>query len=213
MRYRSLLGAGQLSYDQTRAIYYNHDGTHHHCACGRDYRSKQAKWQCAKNNHYGTEVGGSMPKVNFSKWDEATGFQPLPAGKYLVKVEHIDEKYTQSNDEMWNLTLGVLHGPLEAPSPNLTGKKIFDNIVWSGPAMPRAKLICKRFGIDVDRDEDTDVQPKHILQKEVVVQVGEPEEYTNAEGKKRSKSSVVYAGYFLPSDAREGAIPESDIPF
>lgn len=151
-------------------------------------------------------------RVNWDDYDEATDFGPAPAGTYLCRVAEAKAATTRYDDEMWKLTLEIAEGQYK-------GKQIWDNVVFSTNAMPRAKLICRSFGLSTEGE--TDVFPEDLRGREACVTV-EVEDYVNNEGVNRQRNSVTFGGYASPNDGGAASVrsePESrstvddEIPF
>lgn len=126
-----------------------------------------------------------MPKIN-SKAKDVQDFTPPPPGKYLVEVDDIQSSFTKSDDEMWKLKLLIVEGEHE-------GKNLFDNIVFSEKAMPRAKMICSRFGLDVSKD--LDLTEDMLLQRRAIVTVDRIETYEKEDGSTGQSARIAFAGY------------------
>jgi len=143
-----------------------------------------------------------MPKIDFSHVDDAQDFSPLPAGKYLCRLSEIEEASTQHGDEMWKLRFEVIKGPS-------AGRLIFDNLVFSEAALKRAKLICSRLGLDVSKE--LDLTPELIKGRLAILTV-DTEPYEDAEGRKKQRNTVPFAGYerASESDAAPDAAAETE---
>jgi len=125
-------------------------------------------------------------KIDFSKFDEATDFTPLPEGKYLCVLANVEETTTKETSQpLWKLKFRVIEGEFE-------GRAIFDNMVFTEKAMKRVKLMCSRLGLDVSKE--IDLVPSMIQGKNVVITV-EVGEYEDSNGKKKPKNVVPFAGY------------------
>lgn len=128
-----------------------------------------------------------MPLLNWDKYDEASGGrEPLPDGSYLAELTSIEEKTTQNGDEMWRMDFTV-----QAPK-ELKGRHIFDNLVFSESAMGRAKLICRRLGLDVKGEMQ--LVPSMIKGHRAFITVT-TEEYQAKDGTMRKRNAVPFAGY------------------
>ncbi|HEQ60203.1 MAG TPA: DUF669 domain-containing protein [Firmicutes bacterium] len=126
-----------------------------------------------------------MPKVDFSKVDDVQDFTPLPEGKYLCRLNGIEEATTQYGDDLWKLRFEVAEG-------EHAGRYIFDNMVFSQAAMKRVKLICSRLGLDVSGE--LDLTPKLLIGRTALVET-QIEEYEDSEGRKKKRNVVPFAGY------------------
>lgn len=151
-----------------------------------------------------------MPKIDFSTVDEAGDFSPLPEGKYLSRLESIDDsQQTQNGDDMWRMQFQVIEGEYKK-------RYIFDNMVFSEKAMSRVKLICSRMGLDVSGEVDltTDLLIGRVVIIEVTV-----EEYTDEQEVTKKRNTVLFAGYERAEEGVEEGeektsdTSEDDMPF
>lgn len=126
-----------------------------------------------------------MPKIDFTKVEDAQDFMPLPDGKYLCELKEIEESLTQRGDDLWKLRFEVIEG-------EYMGRYIFDNLVFSEAALKRAKLICARLGIDVSKE--VDVEPELLLHKKCYINVL-TEGYEDNDGNVKKRNVVPFAGY------------------
>ncbi len=126
-----------------------------------------------------------MVKIDFSRIDDHEEFSPLPEGTYRCRLDNVEEASTKHGDEMWRLRFSVVDG-------DQSGRRVFDNMVFSDAAVKRAKLICSRLGVDVSGE--VDLTPGMIIGRECAVSV-EIEEYEDGEGKTKRRNVVPYAGY------------------
>ncbi|MFA5187101.1 MAG: DUF669 domain-containing protein [Patescibacteria group bacterium] len=134
-------------------------------------------------------------KINFNGVPDAQDFAPVPAGTYTCRVSDVEETSTNDGADMWNLTFEIVVGEYR-------GKRIFDRLVFSEKAMKRVKLICKRFGIDVDAAGEVEILPSMFLDKAINLDVeieqqrdksGAPKVDEN--GKPKMGNKVTFAGY------------------
>ncbi len=140
-----------------------------------------------------------MPKIDFNNVDDVQEFTPLPDGKYLCRVEKVEESSTQNGDEMWKLRFVVESGPHR-------GRYIFDNMVFSDAAMKRVKLICSRLGFNVSGE--LDVTPSLIRGRRCHL-TAETEEYEDHEGNTKRRNVVPFAGY-ESADGASAAITDGE---
>jgi len=91
-------------------------------------------------------VSIDLNNLDFSHVETARSFPILPAGRYAVEILSVkaDGPCTKNGDEMWGFQLAVLDGPF-------TGRRVFDNLIFSEAGLPRLKLILKALGVDVSR--------------------------------------------------------------
>ena len=126
-----------------------------------------------------------MPRVDFSNVNDINDFAPLPDGEYLVRVADIETDSTRAGDQMWKLRW-IVEGGEHA------GRLLFDNLVFSPKAMPRVKLICASFGLDVSGVVDLD--PSMLLEKRALVSTY-LEEYEDDRGQQKVPNRIPYDGY------------------
>lgn len=135
-----------------------------------------------------------MPRVDFTNINDINDFSPIPDGEYLARVVDVETDSTRSGDEMWKLRLQVEGGEHD-------GRLLFDNMIFSPKAMPRVKLMCASFGLDVSGVLDLD--PTMVLQKQALVTVYQ-ESYEDDRGQAKVTNRVAYDGY--------AAVPGHDAP-
>lgn len=137
-------------------------------------------------------------KINFDEVDSGSGgFQPIPDGNYLVRIESIHSgRQTSKGDEMWGLELVVTDGDYQ-------GRKIFDNLVFSEKALWRVKMVCSRFGVPLTGEvEIADIIP--LLQGRQAWADVFTDEYN---GKKSNKVRD-----YAVADITEAASAVADVP-
>jgi len=147
-----------------------------------------------------------MPKIDFTKIEDAQDFSPIPDGKYLCKLIEIEESETQNGDEMWKLRFEVAQG-------DHAGRLIFDNLVFSEAAMKRVKLICSRLGVDTSGE--IELTPEMLKNRECLISVL-TEEYEDSEGNPKKRNVVPFAGYERVKAAeteKQGGESEERLPF
>lgn len=162
-----------------------------------------------------------MPRANWNDVPDATenkGYEPIPEGRYVVKVDNVIEKVTKNGDDMWALTLKVVGG-------DHGGAKIFDNITFSERGLSRCKLVAHRLGVNLDNGYD--LQISDILDRKCEVDVL-ISDYVDRNGQPRKKNAIPFAGYYeLPGGSLASAVaekrkkatekvqhdPEDEIPF
>ena len=135
-----------------------------------------------------------MPRVDFGSTHDINDYSPIPDGEYLVRVVDVETDSTRSGDEMWKLRLQVEGG-------EHAGRLLFDNMIFSPKAMPRVKLMCGSFGLDVTGILNLD--PTMVLQKQAFVTVYQ-ETYEDNRGQEKVANRVAYDGY--------GPVPGHDTP-
>lgn len=129
-----------------------------------------------------------MPDVDLREVPNADEFAPVPVGKYLCKLDSIDDsQQTKDGDEKWNLVFEVVDGPFK-------GKQIRDNISFGNEtALKRVKLVCSRAGLDVTKKFT--LKPSLLTGKLLYVEVESLREYEDKKGKMRKAAQVGFAGY------------------
>lgn len=147
-------------------------------------------------------------KINFKGVPDAEDYSPVPAGQYVCRVAKVDEDKTKNEDAMWNFMFEIVAGEHK-------GKMIRDRLVFSEAAMKRVKLICKRFGFNVEGE--LDLTPSMFFDKPIKLDV-EIESYEDKEGKTKQRNSVPFAGYHEVNAEAAPPISESgkamqDLPF
>ena len=143
-----------------------------------------------------------MPKLDFSQIDDVNDFTPLPEGEYLCRIVDIEESTTRQGDELWKLRFVIESG-------EYGGRYIFDNLAFSPKALPRAKLLCSRLGVNTGGQ--LDLRPDHLLEKTCRVSVT-VEDYEDEEGNTKKRNRVPFAGY----ESADGSVDEDDsenVPF
>jgi hypothetical protein len=155
--------------------------------------------------------------INFSEVEDAGTLKP---GRYLAQVLEVDDgRRTKNGDDMWTLQFRLIEGPEGQPYPGQMLEKFpfADNIVWSANpnALKRAKLVCRAFGIDVDRKEEVEIQPDMIRGRPVYLDL--MVERSTYQGEERERNTVKFAGYHpVPDDLAEAVEKDGstdDIPF
>jgi len=126
-----------------------------------------------------------MTHIDFSSIGDVTEYNPVPDGKYLVRVHNVESSQTVAGDPMWKVTLQVVDG-------THAGRRIFDNLVFSSAALTRAKHICSALGLDVSGS--LDLEPKLIWDRRCIVSVV-AKDYVDRDGHTKSRNEVLFAGY------------------
>lgn len=150
-----------------------------------------------------------MPELDFTQIDDVQDFSPLPEGTYQCRLAEVGETATKKGDEMWRLRFEVAKG-------EHAGRYVFDNVVFSGAAQSRVKLICASLGLDVSRK--LSLTPSMLHGRACLVRVV-TEEYVDEKGNTKTRNKVPFAGYeplvAEQHDAEEDRPPENDsrMPF
>ena len=150
-----------------------------------------------------------MPQIDFSKIPNMEDYTPLPPGKYLARLDEIEETKTKDEAEMWKLKFTVVSGAAE-------GRKIFDQMVFSEKAFKRVKLICSRLG-GINTDANINLTPDMLKGQSVVLEVV-IESYADENGVEKKRNKVTFAGYEKADGTGAGSAagasaPGDDIPF
>ena len=139
-----------------------------------------------------------MPRINFSTVDAVADFAPLPDGEYTCKLADIETETTRAGDPMWKLRWAVEGG-------EYAGRILFDNMVFSPKAMPRAKLICASCGLDVSGEVDLDPSVLMGRRARVTVYV---EDFRDDAGVAKVRNRIPFGGY-----AAVGSTDDESCPF
>jgi hypothetical protein len=126
-----------------------------------------------------------MPRINFSRVSARSDFAPLPDGEYTCRLGDIEQDTTRAGDPMWKLRWIVEEG-------EFAGRLLFDNLVFSPRALPRAKLICESCGLNVSGA--LDLEPPMLLEKRVRIETY-VEEYRDESGVAKARNRIPYSGY------------------
>ena len=139
-----------------------------------------------------------MPRINFATVDAIADFAPLPDGEYTCSLADIETDITRAGDPMWKLRWAVESG-------EFAGRILFDNLVFSPKAMPRAKLICASCGLDVTGE--VDLEPSMLMGKRARVTVY-VEEFRDDAGIAKVRNRIPFGGY-----ASIGSPDDNNCPF
>ncbi|MBF0342786.1 MAG: DUF669 domain-containing protein [Nitrospirae bacterium] len=126
-------------------------------------------------------------EIDFTNVEEIDDFSPLPEGKYICELQHIDERQTRNGDRLWALKFKIVVG-------EYAGRFLFDNMVFSTNTLKRVKHICKNIGLDVSHK--LSLSPALLIGRKVILDTV-TDEYINSQDEKRKRSIVTYAGYNL----------------
>ena len=144
-----------------------------------------------------------MVQANWDEVPEPTNFDPLPLGWYTVEVEKCTERFTQKQELQFKLEFVVIEGAY-------TGRKMKDSIFFSTKAIPRAKLIIKRLGVDLGGTMD--VTPEMLLGRRCYINTTQIEEQVGKDGKTYRNNKIAFSGYRSIDEAPEPE-DDSDLPF
>lgn len=134
-----------------------------------------------------------MPRIDFDTIEDAKGFEPVPEGAYLCRVDSIKESVTRGGDEMWALRLAITTGPY-------AGRLVFDNLPFSPKGLKRVKLFCSALGLDTAGE--IELTPDLLIGRTCRVEV-RVEEYVDEKGQEKERNAVPFAGY-APVETEEG---------
>jgi hypothetical protein len=126
-----------------------------------------------------------MPRINFADVNAVADFAPLPDGEYVCRLSDIETDTTRAGDPMWKLRWTVEGG-------EHAGRLLFDNLVFSPKAMPRAKLVCESCGLDVSGT--LDLEPPMLLEKRARISTF-IEEFRDEQGVSKARNRIPYGGY------------------
>lgn len=140
-----------------------------------------------------------MPELDLRNVPDADEFKPVPVGKFLCRIDSIDDSLeTKNKDEMWGLILVVIEGACE-------GKQIRDNISFGNEtAIKRVKHLCSQAGIDLSKKFT--LKPSMLTGKLFYVEVDGHREYEDKKGKMRKAASVAFAGYEMVDAETEARV-------
>lgn len=140
-------------------------------------------------------------QINFDEIEDTGTFQPVPEGTYPCRVAEVDEAVTSKGFPMWKVKLEIQAG-------EQAGRVIFDRLVFSPPAMRRAKRALQCLGVEVVGQQD--ITSEMLLGRQCQVHVT-VEEYVDREGETRSGNSVPFDGYLPADNATSG--DDDDLPY
>lgn len=140
-----------------------------------------------------------MPAIDFSGIDDVG--EPIPEGKYRLRLTDVEESATQYGDEMWRLAHTVVEGKYE-------GRQVRDNLIFSAKAYPRAKLICSRLGVDTSGM--VELTPAMLLDRAFVGTVV-IKDYHDADGNERKVNGLAFDGYEPDPNGSKGE--GGDVPY
>jgi hypothetical protein len=123
-------------------------------------------------------------KVNFENVSDAQDFTPLPDGEYLCRLAVVEESETKDGNDLWKLHFIVVEG-------EHAGSYIFDNLISSEKALPRAKHICQELGLDISGE--LDLTPAAIMDRKCYLTV--TAETYEVGGVRKQKNKVLFTGY------------------
>jgi|GEM_PF-2646780 len=153
-----------------------------------------------------------MEVVDFTGTKEAGEFEAIPGGEYLCKAVEVDKKETKENkDTMYAIKWKVQTGEYR-------DRIIFDNIVFSEKAMPRAKKIFKELGYNVDGSLEINTSMVEgqclALMVESYYQPNPKKLDKDGEPMVEEKNSITYAGFRALTEEEKDEVKEAnDVPF
>jgi uncharacterized protein DUF669 len=143
-------------------------------------------------------------------WDDipdADDFSPIPDGEYLMKVAEAEEKQSKNGNPMWKLVLEIVNGQFK-------GRRVWDNITWSGEGMKRVKLVLSRLGLDLKGDME--VATTDIVGRSAWVTVTQESFWSEKHEKEMKTNKPTFAGYRRAEGGaatEPAAKAEADVPF
>lgn len=120
---------------------------------------------------------------------------PLPAGRYLCRIEHVDIHSERYRPQTWMLRFEVLEGPH-------AGHRFCDALVFGGQGLQRACLAWSRLKLSLFDY----FNPSRLKGKTALLDV-EIENHRDAEDRERSRNRVAFSGYELPPSRPSGKTP------
>jgi hypothetical protein len=123
-------------------------------------------------------------KIPFQKVPDAQDFTPVPDGEYLCRLTSVEESETKEGDGLWKMHFVIDEG-------EHSGSYIFDNLIFSEKALPRAKHICQELGLDTSGE--LDLTPAAIMDRKCYLSV--TVEAYEVGGVRKQKNKVLFTGY------------------
>lgn len=118
-----------------------------------------------------------MPlRLDFSQV-QGGDFEPIPEGDYLVEIEKVEHKHSQSGNEMLQMTFNVVEG-------EYAGRKVFDNYVLTQAALWKLKSLFVALGKDVSGIAE--FEPDELIGNKFIATVS-VEEYNGNENNRIKK--------------------------
>lgn len=105
------------------------------------------------------------------------GYDPLPKGGYIVRIEKVEETTSQSGNAMLNMAFEVLEG-------EYASRKIFENYVLKENCLWKLQSLLAAVGVSTDGVVDLDPQ-NELLGKVFIASV----EVTQYNGQDRNNVS------------------------
>jgi hypothetical protein len=143
-----------------------------------------------------------MPVVDWDKVDDdgesagGGGWQPIPPEEYYCKITGCEEKQAKSGSLYWDLSIRVEQG-------KYAGYMFGDKLFFTQAALPRVKMIFKRFGYELNGKKG--VEPRDLVGKYSYITT----EYDYYNEKKYTRPT--YGGYSTP-DGDEDLPGQSPAP-
>lgn len=126
-----------------------------------------------------------MPRIDFHDVADVSDFSPVPDGEYHCCIADVEQDVTRAGDEMWKLRWRVEGG-------EHAGRFLFDNLIFSPRALPRAKLICAACGLDVSGE--VDLTPDMLANRQAMITT-QIEEYEDGNGTTKVRNTIPWDGY------------------
>jgi hypothetical protein len=124
-------------------------------------------------------------KINFAEVQNASEYEPVPDGSYVVEIEDVEETATKNGDDMFRLKHRVIEGDQK-------GRCVFDNVPLTQAAWPRLKLILESVGVEVSGE--VDVVPSLLVGRRCRVEV-RTTSFVDKKGKEAKRNEVPFRGY------------------
>jgi hypothetical protein len=124
-----------------------------------------------------------MIKLDFSEV-QGGDFEPIPEGDYLVEIEEVKEKESNSGNQMLQMKFNVVEGEYE-------GRKIFDNYVLTQKALWKLKNLFVALEKDVSGIAEFDPKDLEGMKFLATVTIEEYQGNENNRIKKHKKAPGV----------------------
>jgi len=148
-----------------------------------------------------------MPEIDFTGVPDAEegSFEPMPPGKYYVRVESVETRYDKAGSEYFNVKFKIIEGEFE-------GRFVWDGVFFSQKSLKRLKLIASRL-LGIKPLAKILITPEMFTDKTCWLELIQ-EDYMDKNNNPKRKNTVPFGGYL--SDKEENDTPDNpddDLPF
>ena len=142
-----------------------------------------------------------MPEVDFTDVPDAEdgNFEPMPPGKYHVRVDSVESKNDKNGNEYFNVKYKITEG-------EFSGRFVWDGVFFSEKSLGRLKLIASRL-LGIKPLGRTMITTDMFFGKTCWLELIQ-EDYTDKSGNSKRKNSVPFGGYL--SDKEETDMSDSE---